>query len=312
MNLDANETAFFTRELELVKAKTYDIVYPQFKALELIPISTEADPGDDSITYRQFDSVGVAKIIADYADDLPRVEVKGLEFTSSIRGMGVSYGYSLQEIRRAARVGRPLNQRKANATRRAHDQLTDRLAWEGDTTHNIIGLLYHPNVTKAVVQTGVTTSNVTWAPGQKNTDEIVTDMMDAIDDVINLTNGVENPDTLLIPLARWGRISGTRMAAGTDTTILEFFRKNRPEINVPAGGILALNALDPKPSGGAGPTNAMVAYERNEDKLTLEIPQPYEAMDPEKRGLVWNVDTHSRIGGVIIYYPLSVSIIDGI
>jgi hypothetical protein len=312
VNLDANETIFFARELEYVKSKSYDIVYPQFRALELIPVSSEADSGAETITYDQYDSVGLAKIIADYADDLPRSDTKGRQFTSSVRGIGGSYGYSIQEIRRAQMTGKPLQQRKANASRRANDQLTDSLAWKGDSNYNIIGLLYHPNVTKSVVQTGATSGNVTWAPGQKTPDEIVTDMMDAIDDVKTLTKGVESPDTLLIPLSRWGRISGTRMASGTDTTILDFFRKNRPNVNVVEGGIADLDAVNPSPTGVASAKNVMIAYERNIDKISLEIPQPYEQFPAQERNLEMVIPTHSRVGGVIIYYPLSVNIVEGI
>lgn len=312
VNLDANEALFFARELEYVKSKSYDIQYPQFRALELIPISSEVDSGAETITYDQYDSVGVAKIIADYADDLPRSDAKGKQFTSSVRGIGGSYGYNIQEIRRAQRSGKPLQQRKANAARRSNDYMTDQLAWKGDDDYNIVGLLYHPNVTKSVVQTGATSGNVTWAPGQKTPDEIVTDMMDAVDDVRVLTKGVETPDTLLIPLARWGRISGTRMASGTDTTILQFFRQNRPNVNVVEGGIADLDSLNPTPSGLTSPANVMVSYERNLDKLSLEIPQPYEQFPAQERNLEMVIPTHSRVGGVIIYYPLSVNIVEGI
>ena len=41
-NLDANETAFFERELEHIKARSYDVIYPEFMALDLIPIETDA------------------------------------------------------------------------------------------------------------------------------------------------------------------------------------------------------------------------------------------------------------------------------
>lgn len=310
VNLDANESMFFARELEYVKSRAYDIVYPQFRALELIPISSEVDSGADSITYDQYDSVGLAKIIANYADDLPRSDVKGQQFTSAVRGIGGSYGYSVQDIRKAQMTGKPLQQRRANSARRANDELTNKLAWAGDSSYNIVGLLYHPNVTKSVVQAGATSGNYTWAPGQKTNDEIVTDMMDAIDDVRTLTKGVENPDTLLIPLARWGRISGTRMAAGTDTTILQFFRQNRPNVNVPEGGIPELDGVNPSPTGIAAARNVMIAYERNVDKLSLEIPQPFEQFPAQERNLEFIVPTHSRVGGVIVYYPLSVNIVE--
>ena len=44
-NLDANESAFFARQLEYIKPKTYDILYPEYKAFRLMAVSTEAGPG---------------------------------------------------------------------------------------------------------------------------------------------------------------------------------------------------------------------------------------------------------------------------
>src|SRR5687768_14776013 len=83
--LDASESVFFARELEEVRAKTYDIKYENLKALTFVPIDTSIDPAVESITYRQYDSVGVAKWIASYAKDFPRADVKAVEFTTKVR-----------------------------------------------------------------------------------------------------------------------------------------------------------------------------------------------------------------------------------
>lgn len=313
VNLDANETAFFARELEHIKARTYDIVYPELKATRLIPVSGEAGSGAESITYQQFDSVGLMKIIANYADDLPRSDIKGKEFTTPVRSLGGSYGYNIQEIRAAMMANRNLTQRKANSVRQSNDQAVNRIAWLARTDDSVNGglqgLIYNPNITSATVQVGATTTKTKWA--EKNPDEIVKDLMDLIDDVKVLTKGVEVPDTILVPIAEYGILSGTRMAAGTDTTILEFFQKNRPGIVVEELDELA--GVDPIPSTlGAGPTDIAIAYKRSPDKLTLEIPQPFEQFPVQERGLEYIVPAHSRCGGVIVYYPLSVNIIEGI
>ena len=91
-NLDSAQTIFFARELEAKKAQTYDVIRAPLKAFELIPVSTEAGPGAEAIVYEQYDSTGIAKIIANYADDLPRAEVKGQEFTARVKSVGNSDG----------------------------------------------------------------------------------------------------------------------------------------------------------------------------------------------------------------------------
>ena len=110
---DANESVFFARQLEYVKAKTYDIKRAPLNAMRLFPVSTETPEGATTITYRQYDGVGMAKIVANYANDLPRADVTGKEFTSPIRSIADAYGYNTQEIRSAMFAGVPLNAKKA-------------------------------------------------------------------------------------------------------------------------------------------------------------------------------------------------------
>ena len=70
-------SVFFARELDHVKAQSYDVEYPELTALHLFPQSSEADPGAETITYYTYDKTGLAKIIDNYSTDLPRADVTG-------------------------------------------------------------------------------------------------------------------------------------------------------------------------------------------------------------------------------------------
>jgi hypothetical protein len=307
VNLDANESMFFERELESIKSRSYDVKYPELKAVRLIPVSNEAGAGAESITYEQYDSTGMMKIIADYADDLPRSDVKGEEYTTQIRSLGGSYGYSIQEIRAAAKAGKPLQQRKANAARKSNDQKVNKIAFFADGSKQyggLYGLFYNPNVTKSEATTG------NWIGGSATATEIITDVNECINSVISLTNGVEIPNTLLLPQEEYSHIATKPRSDYSDTTILEFLQRVNPGVTFEA--LNECEDVSPNPRTGTGSANIMIAYNRNPDNLTLEIPQPYEQMSPQERNLEQVVPTHSRIGGVIIYYPLSVHIVDGI
>lgn len=316
VNLDANESAFFARELEHIKARTYDKLYPEYKAQRLVPVETDAGSGAESITYRQFDNVGVMKVIANYADDLPRADVYGKEFTTPVRSLGGSYGYNVQEIRNAIQAGRPITQRKANAVRQAYEQIVNRIGWFARSTDptygGLTGLLYAPNLTTATAHTGATTSKVRWDDG-KNADEILKDLNDTVNGVIELTKGVEVPDTVLLPIAQYTLIATTARSATSDTTILEYFKRNNPIIrNVE--WVNELKDVSPLPSapGGAGTGDLMVVYRRSTDKLGFQIPQMFEMFPAQERNLEFVVPAHARNGGVVVYYPLSISILEGI
>ena len=301
--LDSNESVFFARQLEHIKAAAYDVVYPEFKALSLIPISTEAGPGASSITYRQFDRVGLAKIVAFYGDDLPRSDIKGSEFTAKVRSIGGSFGYNVQEVRQAVMSNRDLPTMKANAARKANDQLVNQIAWFGDSAHGLQGLIYNANVTKGSLTTG------NWASA--TAEQIIGDVNTQISNVLSLTKGVEVPDTYLMPVAQYARIASLlRSSSASDTTVLAFLQKVWPDITFMA--VPELAALATVPSTGAStPTNVTICYKRSPEKLTLEIPQPYEQFPAQERNLEFVIPCHSRCGGVIVYYPLSISIGEG-
>ena len=228
VNLDADQTMFFQRELEHIKSRTYDIRYAELKARSLIPVSGEAGPGAESITYYQYDMVGVAKIIANYATDLPRADVRGKKFTSPVESLGASYGYSVQDIRAAAKAGKPLEQRKANAARRSIEQQINTIALFGNADHNLPGFLNNENVPVASVAADGTGSSTEWST--KTPDQVVRDMNALANGIVSTTKGAEVPTTLLLPLSQFTYIASTRMGDGSDTTILKFFLENSPFI----------------------------------------------------------------------------------
>lgn len=312
VNLDANESVFFARELEHIKAQTYDIVYPELKAVKYIPVSTDAGAGAETITYTQYDEVGMAKVISNYADDLPRADVKGKQFTSVVRSVGDAFGYNIQEIRASAMANKNLPTRKANAARRAVDQKINTIAWSARAADGenagLIGLLYQPNVTKGTVTTRG--GHVTFAT--KTAEEMYLDLCKAVDDILTLTKGTEIPDTLLLPIAQHSLITSTFRSTNSDITVLEAFLKARPYITL-VDWVAELKDVNPVPStGAASNTDVMIVYKRSLDKLSLEIPQPFEQLELERRGLEYITPCHARCGGVIVYYPLSINIVEGI
>ena len=222
---DANESAFFKRQIEYIKAKTYDVKYKDLKAFDLIPISNEVPSGATQVTWRQFAGVGFAKIISDYANDFPRVDVYGVESTTLVRGIGASYGYNVAEVRRAQLANVPLDQKKANMTRRAIEQVINQLAWLGDTNYSINGLLNFPGITAATIPNDGTAASTLWTT--KTPDQIIRDLTNLIAAVVVTTNGKEMPTTLLLPISNYLYIANTRMGLPSDKTILSFFLENQ-------------------------------------------------------------------------------------
>jgi hypothetical protein len=300
MNLDANESAFFKRQLEHVKAQSYDVKWQENKALALFPVDSSAGPAATEITWRQFTRVGLAKMVSDYASDFPRVDVYGTENTIVPHDIGAAYGYSIQEIRRAQMAGFPLETRRAEAARRAIEDKINTIAFSGDSATNLKGFIGYTGITAFTLASG--TGGYTWAT--KTSDEILTDMNGLVNAVVNGTNGVEQPDTMLLPLTQYNNIATKRLGTNSDTTVLEYFLKTNQYIKK----VLWLTELATGNVAGTG-TRAMV-FKNDAEHVQLLLPVPFEQFDYDKEGMAYTIPCLARIAGIVIYYPASVAYLD--
>lgn len=301
--LDAAESAFFARQLEFIASKTYDQKFPPLKARRYVPVNNQVDNASDVYTFRAFSQFAVAKILASYSDDLPRADVKGQEFSVKVKAIGDSYGYNVNEIRKAAKVGLDLDGKKAAAARRAIEVVIDQMGFAGDGKTNTMGLSNIPNAGSYTVPLGAGGSS-TWA--SKTPLEILADLNGIENKIVVDTNENELPDTILLPLAQYQLIATTPMSATIpNVTILEYFLRTSQYVkNVDVWNKLV--------GVGAATADRMICYRRDPEAVELIVPQEFEQFPPEQEGLEWTVSCHARCAGVVAYYPLSISYGDGI
>ena len=297
VNLDANQTAYFARQLEVVKAQTYDIKYGSLKAVELFPIDPTTPEYAETQTYYQYDARGLAKIVSDYGTDIPSVEIAGKPFSSKIETIALSYAYSIMDIKRGAIQGTPLNVRKAIATQRGVLARHNQLFWVGDTTAGIVGVLSHASVPNAQVTADGTGSSALWA--NKTPTQILRDLVQAVTEIKSLTKGVEMPNLLVLSEGRLNVIRGTRMSADSSDSILVAFNNMYPEIRVEGAEELA--------GAFQGGTEGFLLGRNESTHIELIAPIVYEETPPEAKNLAFKVNAIGRNGGVAIYYPLAFS-----
>lgn len=295
-HLDADESIFFERQLESVKSKTYDKKFTQLKCRQVLPVSFDAGPAAETIKYEQFDMVGMARIVRDYANDFRAADVKAKEFRSPVKSMGSAYQYSMQEVRAARMAGKPLETRKANAAKRAIAQLENQIAYFGDADHGLVGFLNNANIPLVVLPHVGAWEGLT-------ADQILANLNALANSPISASNGVETPNTMLLPINLYTLISSTPRSATSDTTILQYFVSNNPFVK-------NVDWLEELKDAGAGSIRRCVVYNRDPDSLTLEIPQDFEQFPVQEKGLAFKVPCHQRIGGVLVYYPLSAAYAD--
>jgi len=297
---DDKITSILDRELDYVQRQAYEVVYPQFKARQLIPVSNEADPAAETITYKMWDGFGIAKMLSDgYGDDIPLVDALAEEFTVKIKGMGLGYQYSIMDLKRSATSGAKLDSRRAKQTRKGIETKIENIGATGDAPTGLLGMANNPNVTVVSPITG------TWASASGI--QMVNDLLHVESEMVRLNQEAWLPTTIALDLTQHALLRKTIVSTtgDTNTTALKMFLDTAAYVKE----VVPWNRLSTADAGGTGPRIA--CYAKDPDVLSLEIPQEYEQLPPQPKNMTFFVPAHARCGGVLMHYPLGMVYMDG-
>lgn len=297
---------FFQGQLEQIKAKSYDVLYPELTYAKAFDVSMETNPGAQEIVYKTYDKRGKAKLITGNSSDIPRVDVDGKENRIPVREIADSFGYTDREIK-AAQMGMvPLEQMRASAARQVIEQEMNYLSWFGKAAAGLKGFFSSGLIdTSAAADIG---GGVTvWS--SKSAAQILADVNTAFSAVFEGTNGVERANRLGLPLAQWNLITTTNVGTGTDTTIAQYIIKNSPFLTS-MDQIMAIPEL--ANAANSGTEDVLIVWTKSPDKVQIEIPMDVTFEAPERRGLEYIVIAHAFFAGMNMYYPKSAYILTDI
>jgi hypothetical protein len=302
MNLDAADQRFFQRQLEEIEAEMVMIERPELKARTLIP-TVFVSEGVDSITYRELDKVGSAKVVSTNAKDLPRVDVFGKEYTKQMRHLGDSFAYNRQEVARASKAGFSLDRERAETAREVLLRKEDEIAALGSSADGLEGLCKHSAATASNAPNGAAASPL-WA--NKTPAEILADMNFLAKAVRDDTMGIHSADSMLMPEDSYTTIAQTPFSTTgfSSDTILSFFLKTNPFIkNITPWFHLS--------TAGAATNRRLMVYKRDPRAVKQHLVD-YVQLAPQAQGLEEVINCYSKTGGVTLYLPKVVRYLDGI
>lgn len=285
--------AFFISQLAVVEAKIYEVLYRHIVYQEFVPVDNSDPEWIDTVDYISYDAVTVGKFVGANARDLPQSDITAAKSTIPVFYGGNSYGYSLDELRKSQAMRIPVDVTKARMSFRGFQEHAQRVAFFGDADRGITGLFNNANVQSD-------NSVVDWATATGQ--EIVADMNGLLIKIWQNSAETHVPNVLILPSNQWAKISSTRMDSGTDTTILEFFMKNNLFKDL-TGGELTVKPNFEVQTAGVADVNRMMAYELNDDNLTMRMPLPWRALAPQPDGLQVDVPAEYKFGGVEFRYP---------
>ena len=272
------------KQLEFIRIKIYEEPKIANELVTAIPRSNDVPEWAETFTYRVSDEVGIAKVIADYADDLPRVDLTGTPKTISIKALGDSFGYNIQELTVSNALGTDLPSRKGAVARNAIDRKIADLVMVGEAKYGVNGVTNHPNIGSTVLPT------LTAWPAS-TADAIIADMDKAISAVLLQSNGYHNPTHFFMPLTSYNA-ANTKRNTTTGKSALEMIRESYPGIKFV--GVPQLAA-----------SKQIIVGEFVGLNIEAIVPQPFKQLPAQARNLEFVIDCIARCAGVAVYMPLA-------
>lgn len=304
---DADETNMLALALEDMRVKAYEAEYPELKGRMLCPVSSDIDTGAESFAYEETDYAGQAKVITNYADDLPTVETKGTKVTHSIISLGDSYIYTIQDMRRAAFSGKPLAARKAQAARRVYERGIDQIAAFGSPDHGIADGLLNKTIGSSAGQiqgTAMTAGNWDDSPVALG---MVSDLNKGVAEFVAASKELHAPTTLVLPTLEFLRLSQTYTDDNSPESALSRFLRSNGFVREVIPWDL-LKGVD----GASGNNSRGLLMSKDPEVFDLVIPQEFEVFAPQPRNLAFVTLCHGRTAGVCVYRPLGLRYLSGL
>ncbi len=282
--------AFLARHLEIVAKRVFERKHPEFLARKVFAIAQDMDPGATLYTYEIGEEAGRAKIVSDYATDIPVIGIATGAISQKLHELAAMFQYPIGDLEKIRMSGRDTNQRKMVATRRAHLSLHEDLVWQGDTAKGIWGLVSHPFIPRMVAANSFDASSTG--------DQILAVMNLAWEQMRTNTNNVETPNTLLMSSGPYSYVASTPRSSASDKTILSYFLEAHPEIDLH----MPVPRLDAQGTAGG---DMMFLLDRNAENMgQLSSLQP-SLLPPQPEALLIKVFMRSRHGGFVAYYPFA-------
>lgn len=293
--------AFLARELEYVFARTFDVLYSPIKGRLLVPINHEVPPGAESFSYDQFDQIGLAQWVTNYASEPPRVDVFKKRFTAATYDFWSSYAYTVRDVKRAAmaaQVGPPasahLDVKRAQTARLIMERFLDTVIATGDTTRGLLGLTNNTNIPT------VSTTSGAWSGDAAS--DIYADLTALCQAPEQATHTLFKADTLVLPLNQKATLSQPYSSFIPDSLISVWLRSQQD--------ITTVEYWDKLNTASAIGGPRALAYAKNDTVLEFVVPQEYEEFPPQIENLETKIICLMTVGGLTLHYPLACAKMD--
>lgn len=300
---------FIEPQLLRIETEVYQTRYPSFDYSRLMFVNTEGGMWDAGSVFYSGDIAGAAQFLSGKGIDMPYAEVARTQHLQANHFAGIGYEWSLQELQRAATLGRNLGSDKALAASKVAESFLYGIAVRGAPEKNLTGLINDAAVPAATVIADGSGSGTLWTT--KTADQINRDVNLALDAPLNATKETHRANTLLLPTSRLQYLAQTRMGDSSDT-LLKFIKANNGWTLETGQPLTIVGSRELEAAGAAGAAR-MIAYDNAREVLQFHLPGPHEFLPAfQKSPMLWEVAGIMNVGGVEIRLPKAIAYRDGL
>jgi hypothetical protein len=323
---DAGLTAAFARQLEHVFAKTYRAEFPQYRATEFFPLTTEVDAGALSFTYRMIQRAGQAAVVdTGTAKDLPNISLGGQEWPQPIITIGATYDFTVIDQASAMMAQFALEAEKAQATRDAIAGLCEQIFAQGYAAAGVPGVVNAPGVAAVTqVSTGGTWTAQLLAATSPLAASVVqgiaNDLIAMKQAIFTKTLGRHQATNVLLPTNLYSLLDTVPQSPLFNNRTLLGWLEDVTKLDIDywpillnAGSVLGSPlAFGNVSAGNPQQLTRVVVYEKNPEVMQLVQAAPFTQLAPQPTGLAWEIPCYERIGGAMSIRPLGIVFMDGL
>ncbi len=305
--VDAPQAAlsFVVTQAAYIESQVNEMIYPEIIYSTVIPVDTSAPPFTQTIITYMSDKYGKADWINGNADDIPMAGSELNMVKSVVHTAAIGYGFGWEEVNFAMSIGHNIQTTDASAARRAYEEMCQAIAFNGDASKNMQGIMNYPGVTAAAAPFGNWTATTPAA-------NILADLNSLITGISAGTNYTSYADTILLPPAKLSLLAGIIIPDSGGQTFMSWFMANNA-YTLLTGTRPIMRPVRGLEVAGTGPSNRAIAYRRSPEVLSMAIPMPHRFLPVYQDGpLHWVVPGVFRMGGLNIKRPAEVRYMDGI
>lgn len=256
-NNPAAALSFLQQQGAYIEPNVYRIEYPQYQYTSMLPLDGSAPDWSKSVLFQSIDVRGEMQLLSDLGDDIPTVDIAKKQGYHNIQTAALGYTFTLQELEYAKLTNTNLDTERAIAVRDVVEQGLNKIYLLGNKEVGDSGGLLKSTLvssesaasTLATLIANISTNGV---------QPIIDFFANAYNRVfITNTSTVHKPTDIGLPVNQFQLMQRTLLNAGnaSNITLLEFLRKNFPDINW--FGDLNLTGA------GTGGTDRMAVYKKD-------------------------------------------------